>query len=186
MQLEDVIKQVNLTAGNHGLSPISSANTEMFNGTTVQTGMMGQPTNDLLTLPSDMRGKTVEEVWADLSDGSDASPGSSSMMHAVSHKQLMQSSGDLNELSIGAFLESAGVGGAKNLMAYAFPGSSSSSHGMQHTSSPYPTLQYAPMSMNGLGPSLAHSAAMSNMNQMDAATVAMLQHSAMQGMRQAG
>lgn len=71
-------------------------------------------------------------------------------------------------------------------MAYAFPGSSSSSHGMQHTSSPYPTLQYAPMSMNGLGPSLAHSAAMSNMNQMDAATVAMLQHSAMQGMRQAG
>lgn len=60
--------------------------------------MMGQPTNDLLTLPSDMRGKTVEEVWADLSDGSDASPGSSSMMHAVSHKQLMQSSGDLNEV----------------------------------------------------------------------------------------
>eukprot|EP00240_Pyramimonas_obovata_P006011 CAMPEP_0118933744 /NCGR_PEP_ID=MMETSP1169-20130426/12325_1 /TAXON_ID=36882 /ORGANISM="Pyramimonas obovata, Strain CCMP722" /LENGTH=325 /DNA_ID=CAMNT_0006876551 /DNA_START=299 /DNA_END=1276 /DNA_ORIENTATION=- len=129
MQMEDLMKEINVrleqavppqtsAAGQQVLyqptptrgsalpsAPATSAPAATSAPTTAATSAVPE-----LTVPSDLRGKTVEQVWALLRQHSTANEAK-----GLRKQEGSIAPGDLREISIGTFLDTVGIDGAKSL-----------------------------------------------------------------------
>eukprot|EP00242_Pyramimonas_sp_CCMP2087_P005318 CAMPEP_0198201674 /NCGR_PEP_ID=MMETSP1445-20131203/4632_1 /TAXON_ID=36898 /ORGANISM="Pyramimonas sp., Strain CCMP2087" /LENGTH=311 /DNA_ID=CAMNT_0043872195 /DNA_START=388 /DNA_END=1323 /DNA_ORIENTATION=+ len=121
MQMEELMKEINVRAAQNAPPAPAPVGFQPFpaRGSTVAPASQATAVSEL-TVPNDMKGKTVEQVWALIRQQNAANE-----QNAAGGLRNAQSgslaNGELRELSLGTFLDTVGIDGAKSLQNVYFP-----------------------------------------------------------------